>query len=84
LNPWSPGHFVANSNHTIMARITVEDCLNQVPNRFQLVLAATYRARMLSQGHTPKVEAKNKPGVTALREVAAGEVGVEMLRKVPV
>ena len=37
-----------------MARITVEDCLEQIPNRFQLVLAATYRARMLAQGHTPK------------------------------
>jgi DNA-directed RNA polymerase subunit omega len=54
-----------------------------IPNRFQLVLAATYRARMLSQGHAPKVESKNKPGVTALREIAAGEVGLEMLRKVP-
>ena len=51
-----------------MARITVEDCLEQIPNRFQLVLAATYRARMLSQGHTPKIEARNKPAVTALRE----------------
>ena len=55
-----------------MARITVEDCLEQIPNRFQLVLAATYRARMLSQGHTPRIESKNKPGVTALREIAAG------------
>lgn len=67
-----------------MARITVEDCLNRIPNRFQLVLAATYRARMLSQGHAPKIETKNKPGVTSLREIAAGEVGVEMLRKVPI
>ncbi len=67
-----------------MARITVEDCLERIPNRFQLVLAATYRARMLSQGHVAKVETKNKPGVTALREIAAGEVGLEMLRKVPV
>ncbi|MCH7345064.1 DNA-directed RNA polymerase subunit omega [Pelomonas sp. CA6] len=67
-----------------MARITVEDCLTKIPNRFQLVLAATYRARMLSQGHSAKLESKNKPGVTALREVAAGEVGVEMLRRVPV
>ena len=50
-----------------MARITVEDCLEQIPNRFQLVLAATYRARMLSQGHTPRVESKNNPLVTALR-----------------
>ncbi|MBP8184016.1 MAG: DNA-directed RNA polymerase subunit omega [Rhodoferax sp.] len=66
-----------------MARITVEDCLQKIPNRFQLVLAATYRARMLSQGHTPKIESRNKPGVTALREIAGGHVGIEMLRKVP-
>ncbi len=67
-----------------MARITVEDCMEKISNRFQLVLAATYRARMLSQGHTPRIESKNKPGVTALREVAAGEIGIEMLRKVPI
>jgi DNA-directed RNA polymerase subunit omega len=66
-----------------MARITVEDCLAQIPNRFQLVLAATYRARMLNQGHTPKIESKNKAGVTALREIAAGKIGIEMLKKVP-
>ena len=66
-----------------MARITVEDAREQIPNRFQLVLAATYRARMLSQGHAPKIESKNKPSVTALREIASGEVGLEMLRKVP-
>jgi DNA-directed RNA polymerase subunit omega len=66
-----------------MARITVEDCLKQIPNRFQLVLSATYRARMLSQGHTPKLDSKNKPAVTALREIAEGKVGVEMLKKVP-
>ena len=66
-----------------MARITVEDCLEQIPNRFQLVLAATYRARMLNQGHTPKIESKNKPCVTALRENAAGNIGIEMLKKVP-
>ena len=66
-----------------MARITVEDCLEQIPNRFQLVLCATYRARRLSQGHTAKVESKNKPAVTALREIAAGHIGLEMLKKVP-
>jgi DNA-directed RNA polymerase subunit omega len=66
-----------------MARITVEDCLEKIPNRFQLVLCATYRARMLSQGHTAKVKSKNKPGVTALREIAAGQIGIEMLKKVP-
>lgn len=66
-----------------MARITVEDCLQQIPNRFQLVLAATYRARMLSQGHASRIESRNKPAVTALREIAAGKVGLEMLKKVP-
>jgi len=66
-----------------MARITVEDCLQQIPNRFQLVLAATYRARMLSPGPPPKIESKNKPCVTALREIAKGKVGLEMLKKVP-
>ena len=66
-----------------MARITVEECLQQIPNRFQLVLAATYRARMLSHGHAPKIERRNKPAVTALREIAQGKVGLEMLKKVP-
>lgn len=66
-----------------MARITVEDCLKQIPNRFELSLIATYRARMLSQGHTPKVDSRDKSTVTALREVAAGKIGREMLRRVP-
>jgi DNA-directed RNA polymerase subunit omega len=66
-----------------MARITVEDCLQRIPNRFQLTLAATYRARQLAQGATPKLEAtRDKHTVTALREIAAGQVGVEMLRHV--
>ena len=62
-----------------MARITIEDCLKQIPNRFQLTLAATYRARQLLQGHTPKVEAKDKPTVVALREIAAGLVDYEVV-----
>jgi DNA-directed RNA polymerase subunit omega len=66
-----------------MARITVEDCLKQIPNRFQLVLAAAYRARQLTQGHQPKIETKDKPAVAALREIAGQKVGIEMLRKVP-
>jgi DNA-directed RNA polymerase subunit omega len=67
-----------------MARITVEDCLAQIPNRFQLTLSATYRARQLAQGHTARIDTgKDKPTVTALREIAAGKVGIEMLRKVP-
>ncbi|CAG0907955.1 unnamed protein product, partial [Darwinula stevensoni] len=64
----------------LMARITVEDCLVKIPNRFQLVLAATYRARMLHHGHTPRVPSNNKPAVTALREIAEGQVGAEMLK----
>jgi DNA-directed RNA polymerase subunit omega len=67
-----------------MARITVEDCLKMIPNRFELALAATYRARQLAQGHTPKIESRDKPTVVALREIAAGQVGVEILKKVPV
>ena len=66
-----------------MARITVEDCLKKVTNRFELVLCATYRARMLAQGHAPKVDTKDKYTVIALREIAKGEVGLEMLKRVP-
>ena len=47
-----------------MARITIEDCLDKIPNRFELTLAA-----------------RDKPTVIALREVAAGKVGIEMLLK---
>ncbi|ROT45201.1 DNA-directed RNA polymerase subunit omega [Pusillimonas sp. NJUB218] len=66
-----------------MARITVEDCLAKIPNRFNLTLAATYRARELAQGHESRIESKDKPTVTALREIASGVTGIEMLRKVP-
>ena len=66
-----------------MARITVEDCLNKIPNRFNLTLAATHRARELAQGHEARIESKDKPTVTALREIAAGVTGLDMLRKVP-
>ena len=66
-----------------MARITVEDCLKRIPNRFQLTLAATYRARQLAQGGTPMIDTgRDKPTVTALREVACGKVGIEYLAKV--
>ena len=66
-----------------MARITVEDCLKKIPNRFELVLAAAYRARLIAQGHQPNVDAKDKPTVVALREIANGDVGRdEMLERV--
>jgi len=68
-----------------MARVTVEDCLERIPNRFQLVLAATYRARMINKGHTPLVEpGSNRANVIALREIAEGKIGAEMLKKVPI
>ena len=66
-----------------MARITVEDCLKRIPNRFQLTLAATYRARQLAQGGSPMIESsRDKPTVVALREVASGKVGIEYLSRV--
>jgi len=68
-----------------MARITVEDCLKRIPNRFQLTLAATYRARQLTIGSSPQIELdkhdRDKPTVIALREIAAGKVGLELLNR---
>ncbi len=57
-----------------MARITVEDCLKNVPTRFGLVLLATARTKQLLKGSKPRVQANNKEIVLALREIAAGEV----------
>lgn len=63
-----------------MARITVEDCLQNVDNRFQLVLVATKRARQLSRGAEAKLAWENdKPTVLALREIADGLVGRDVL-----
>ena len=63
-----------------MARITVDDCLKNIPNRFELALAATYRARQIANGGEPMVDGnKDKPTVIALREIAAGKVGIEVL-----
>jgi len=65
-----------------MARITVDDCLKRIPNRFQLTLTATYRARQLSLGASPMVEPnRDKVTVIALREISAGKIGVEVLRR---
>lgn len=63
-----------------MARVTVEDCLDNVDNRFELVLMATKRARQLANGRESLVEWENdKPTVVALREIAEGLVSNEML-----
>jgi DNA-directed RNA polymerase subunit omega len=65
-----------------MARITIEDCLARIPNRFELTLAATNRARQISAGSAPLVDSdRDKATVIALREIAAGKVGIEMLLK---
>lgn len=65
-----------------MARVTVEDCLENVDNRFQLVLVATKRARQLANGVTPFVDWENdKPTIVALREIAAGKIGPSILEE---
>ena len=58
-----------------MARVTVEDCLERINNRFALVLVAAKRCRQLKDGAEPKVKhLKNKEAVTALREIAADKI----------
>jgi DNA-directed RNA polymerase subunit omega len=57
-----------------LARVTVEDCLEQVSNRFALTILAAERARQLSKGGKPLVVCDNKPAVTALREIADDKV----------
>ncbi|MBU6199113.1 MAG: DNA-directed RNA polymerase subunit omega [Xanthomonadaceae bacterium] len=66
-----------------MARITVEDCLEVVDNRFELVLMATRRARQVAKGADALVEANNdKPTVVALREIAGRKVSNEMIDQI--
>ena len=66
-----------------MARVTVEDCLEHVDNRFQLVLVASKRARQIAHGNDPMVEWENdKPTVVALREIEEGLVGPSILDEV--
>ncbi|MDH3326127.1 MAG: DNA-directed RNA polymerase subunit omega [Gammaproteobacteria bacterium] len=65
-----------------MARITIEDCLENVDNRFDLVLLATKRARQLANGREPLVPWENdKPTVVALREIADGLITHEYVDK---
>ena len=66
-----------------MARITVEDCITKIPNHFDLTLIAARRARQLENGTDPLVDdvRNNKATVTALREIAAGQVGEESLHR---
>jgi DNA-directed RNA polymerase subunit omega len=65
-----------------MARVTVEDCLGKVENRFQLVLVASKRARQLANGVQPLVEWENdKPTIVALREIAEGLIDASILEE---
>lgn len=64
-----------------MARVTVEDCLEKVENRFLLVLLASKRSKQLYKGNPPLVDSKNKYVVTSLREIASGKVSYEISRK---
>lgn len=65
-----------------MARLTVEDCLKHVDNRFNLVLLASKRARQLAMGATPLVVVENdKPTVLALREIAEGKITQDSFEK---
>lgn len=67
-----------------MARVTVEDCLENVDNRFQLVLVSSKRARQIANGGQPFVDWDNdKPTVVALREIAEGFVTRDILNEVP-
>ncbi len=66
-----------------MARVTVEDCIENVTNRFELVLMATKRARQITRGSTPLVEVENdKPTVIALREIAEGKIDAAILKEI--
>tara|TARA_Y100000816_G_scaffold48414_1_gene30659 strand:- start:163 stop:612 length:450 start_codon:yes stop_codon:yes gene_type:complete len=60
-----------------MARVTIEDCLEEVDNTYDICCIASKRARDISQGAEPLLESKNKPTVAALREIAAKKVGMD-------
>lgn len=65
-----------------MARITSENAVNMIGNRYNLVLIAAHRVRELKRGRRPMVSSGNDPVVTALREIEAGKVGIEYLKKI--
>ncbi len=66
-----------------MARITVEDCLDNIENIFEMVLVAAKRARRVAHGAEPMVEVENdKPTVIALREIAAGHITPAILEEI--
>ena len=66
-----------------MALISIQDCLDRIPNRFAVVMLAARRMRQLQKGSDPLVECRNKEAVTALREIAAGVVGIHEMENIP-
>ncbi len=60
-----------------MARVTIDDCLEQIPNRYKMVIAAMKRVKQLVKGKPPVIDPENsKPTVIALREIAAGKIKI--------
>ena len=57
-----------------MARVSIEDCVKKLPNRFALVMVASNRTRQLMGSGQPRIKSENKPAVTALREIAQGKI----------
>jgi DNA-directed RNA polymerase subunit omega len=79
---YDPGSFHSNSLETFVARVTVEDCIEKVENRFDLVLMSAHRARMISAGAPITVSRDNdKNPVVALREIGDGAISPEDLRE---
>ena len=66
--------FIRRSRRKLMARVTVEDCLNNVENRFSLVHLAATRTKQLYRGSRPLIQCKNREAVIALREIADNKV----------
>lgn len=64
-----------------MARITVEDCVTVIPNRFELCLIASNRAKSILSGSNTNLDGKEKPAVIALREIAEGLVSVDSIKE---
>jgi DNA-directed RNA polymerase subunit omega len=64
-----------------MARITVEDCITIVPNRFELCLVASNRAKSILSGSSTELDRKEKPAVISLREIADGTVDIEAVKE---
>jgi DNA-directed RNA polymerase subunit omega len=74
-NLFAPGASQQNClRGKLMARVTIEDCLQKVPNRYELIILAAKRAKQLFAGEKPLLETNNLEIVTALREIAAGKV----------